>query len=223
MSDDVITRLLKLVREWMAAMAAGDQLAGGGFEEAIYQICFRMARRYFLRLGPVSEADDLAQDAMLELYKSLKRLRDPARFLAYLHIILIRTRADYFRSYCCHFEAVSFPDDSKPGVIADQSIGPEEKIYFAELLREAMVCLTPQEQRVFELWVIQGYNVKETAVRLFIREGTVKAHRYNARAKHTNLRERLTPASSRRRSTSSGNTRNSAPGRRAAAPSVPHP
>ena len=60
------------------------------YHGAVYGFAVHLVGRY-------GEAEDRAQEAFIEAYKSLRRLRDPDRFVAWLRGITYRTSMDWLR------------------------------------------------------------------------------------------------------------------------------
>lgn len=87
MAEKTDNELVKLARQ-------GDKDAFGVLAQRYQTI----ARRFALRLtGNEDAAQDLAQEAMLQAYLSLKNLRDPARFKSWLCGIVLNVSRSYLR------------------------------------------------------------------------------------------------------------------------------
>lgn len=62
----------------------------GQHQDAVYTICYRMT-------GNPAEAEDMAQEAFLRLYRSLPRLRRGTRLRAWLHKVAVNVCLDALR------------------------------------------------------------------------------------------------------------------------------
>ena len=82
---------------WLVARCLqGDTEAYGElvtrYEGAVYATAFYYVGRY-------GEAEDVAQDAFLEAYKNLRKLKDHSRFAPWLREITCRTAANWLRRH----------------------------------------------------------------------------------------------------------------------------
>lgn len=144
-------------------------------------------------LEDVNLAEDAAQEACLQAFLSVKRLRDPASFGSWLAGIGLN---------CCHrlrrqrlreawsWEALQggmrLPDD-----LVDREPGPEARAEVVELwswIDGAVAALPPRQRAAVSLHYLAGLTQTETAALLGIQVGAVKTRLHNAR---TQLRRDL--------------------------------
>lgn len=145
-------------------------------------------------LGDAGLAEDAAQEACLQAYLGLERLRDPARFGSWL----IGTGLN-----CCHrlrrqrvHEAWSW-DALQGGVlhpeVADPGAEPADLAAAADLqaaIARAVAGLPVRQRAAVRLHYLAGLTQAETADVLGVAPGAVKTRLHNAR---TRLRQDLAP------------------------------
>jgi RNA polymerase sigma factor (sigma-70 family) len=138
------------------------------------------------RLLPSYDADDVAQEAMLQAFLGLERLRDPTRFGAWLYGITVNLAKMRLRSRAAarlHFGGAE--DHSAPGLSPEQVLEAKE---LAELVRGALDVLPPREREAVLLHYGDGLTSPELAAALGERPGTVRVRLHRARRR---LEERL--------------------------------
>jgi RNA polymerase sigma-70 factor, ECF subfamily len=150
---------------------------------ALYKNAFRY-------LGNAADAEDAVQDALLSAYKHLAQFRGQARISTWLTAIVInaaRMKLRRRRGIWLSLEQQQGDDGlTLSERIADPKPTPEEVCCSSDAhdrLLEFANQLSPTLRRTFQLRDIHGLSTKETARRLGIPEGTVKAQVARARAK----------------------------------------
>jgi RNA polymerase sigma factor (sigma-70 family) len=140
-------------------------------------------RRHLLRVtGDAEAADDLAQDIWLGVIRGLGRLRDPARFRAWLFGIAHRRLMDRFRD----LYAARLDPDVDVADLAGATDGDGARLQ--DDLKTGLARLPLIEREVLTLFYQQGLTLTETSAALEIPAGTVKSRLHRARAM---LRDRL--------------------------------
>ena len=179
--------------ELVALARSGDKDAFGHLIERYQQMARRVA------MGVVRHEDDareLAQEALLQAYLSLDRLRDDGRFESWLYGIVLNVCRSYLRDQKTNllslealagglrFEAVSFT-----GVEPD----PQEVAEAQELHRtvfNAVGGLSPKNRAATLLFYYEQLSVREIAATLGISVAAVKGRLHKSRGQ---LREHLLP------------------------------
>lgn len=175
-------------------------LAQQGNKAAFSQLVLRyqpMVER--LAKGVIGDGDlaqQLAQDAMVQAYLSLDKLRDPTRFKSWLYgIVLNVCRNDLRRRKlaCFSLEAMvgNLMYEALP--IVESSPDPQQIAQQEELhttLLEAVDTLSPKNRSAILLFYHEQLSIKEVANRLKISVSAVKGRLHKARRQ---LRERLSP------------------------------
>jgi RNA polymerase sigma-70 factor, ECF subfamily len=141
--------------------------------------CPRLAYRVALGvLRNPTEAEDVAQEAMLRAYRNFHRLRDRDRFRAWLvrtawRLSLDRIRSDSRRE---RREQAARQQHVEAGV---ESVAATRE--FEGHLAVALDGLPEKLRIVMLLAAIEGYNTREVAKLLDLPEGTVKSRLHLAR------------------------------------------
>jgi len=159
----------------VARALAGSDAAFGRLVER-----HQAALRAFLRrvMGPArTEADDVAQDAFVSAWSSLRSLRDPAGFRAWLCGIAWRKAQDRIRA--------SVRGAARDGAWLEAAaagppgVSPEDRLALAAAMQD----LPPDVRACVALCLADGWSHAETAVALGLPLGTVKSHVARGRAR----------------------------------------
>ena len=158
-------------------------LAGG--LPSLYRYAYRL-------LGNQHDAEDAVQDALLAAFKHLDQFRGDARFSTWLTAIVLNSVRMHLRKRLRY-----------PHVSLDSPIGEEQEIPFSDTLidhrlspedechnywlrkrlKESAARLSPILRRTFQMRYVDHLSIRETARRLGVPTGTVKAQTARARAK----------------------------------------
>jgi RNA polymerase sigma-70 factor (ECF subfamily) len=152
---------------------------------SFYRCAFRL-------LGNAADAEDAVQEALLAAYRHIDQFRGQSQMATWLTTIvrncaLMKLRK---RSRQVHLSL----DEQTGGEekyflwerLGDTRPSPEEECRNVELLarvQECVVRLSPVLRRTFQLRVLMGFSIFETARILGLPNGTVKAQLARARAK----------------------------------------
>jgi RNA polymerase sigma-70 factor (ECF subfamily) len=152
---------------------------------SFYRCAFRL-------LGNAADAEDAVQEALLAAYKHVNQFRGQSQISTWLTTIVRNCALMQLRR---RPRQIHFPLDAQCGeeqprslweVLADERPGPEEEFRNSELtarLRHCTALLSPTLRRTFQLRVVDGLSIFETARILGVPRGTVKAQLARARAK----------------------------------------
>jgi RNA polymerase sigma factor (sigma-70 family) len=138
------------------------------------------------RLLPSHDAEDIAQEALLQAFLGLDRLRDPARFGPWLYGITVNLAKMRHRS-----RAAARPHHGGAEDHPGYALSPEQVLEareLAELVRDALDVLPPREREAVLLHYGEGLTSSEMAAALGERAGTVRVRLHRARRR---LHERL--------------------------------
>jgi RNA polymerase sigma-70 factor (ECF subfamily) len=138
-------------------------------------LAFRVARGV-LRNGP--DAEDVAQEAMLQAYRRFARLRDRSRFRAWLVRITFRLALDQARSARRREQRETLWAVALPRPTAEDLAASGE---FERRLEKAMETLPEKSRLVLLLSAMDGYSLEEVAGLLQLPVGTVKSRLHFAR------------------------------------------
>jgi RNA polymerase sigma-70 factor, ECF subfamily len=167
---------------------------------SFYRCAFRL-------LGNAADAEDAVQEALLAAYKHINQFRGQSQISTWLTTIVRNCALMQLRK---RPRQIHLPLDERFGeeqprslwdVLADERPSPEDECRTSELttrLRQCTALLSPTLRRTFQLRVVEGLSILETARILGVPHGTVKAQLARARAK---LSRHMRPvlASGRRR------------------------
>ena len=112
------------------------------------------------------DAEDLAQDAFVAAFGSLRRLRDPSRFRPYLLAIASRRVIDYIRRN--KRRGHMLPLEHEPAAPA-----PDERQDLLEAVERVAATLPPEARLVFALRHHEGLSCIQIARMLELPAGTV--------------------------------------------------
>jgi RNA polymerase sigma-70 factor (ECF subfamily) len=147
-------------------------------------------RGAFRLLGNAADAEDAVQEALLAAYKHMNQFRGQSQISTWLTTIvrncaLMQLSKRPRRIHCSLDEQFGKEQPrSLSEKLADERPGPEEELRKSELiarLRECTGLLSPTLRRTFQLRVVGGLSIFETAQILGVPHGTVKAQLARAR------------------------------------------
>ena len=165
---------------WIVSRA-GDESAR---DELIWHSCERLkslARKMmkpFSRLCRWEETDDVFQDAMLRLHRSLENVKPDsvARFFALAATQIRRTLLDMAR----HYFGPEGPGTYRHldvDAVSDEPFSPEQWVEFYEVLDT----LPEDERTVVDLLWFEGLTQAEAGIALGVNERTIRRRWYSAR------------------------------------------
>jgi len=154
-------------------------LAAGG-DRAAFQILVERHRRMVYRVayqfaGNHHDADDIAQEVFIKVYRSLDRFRRDAQFTSWLYRIAMNACIDHRRRHDgrAEDEGTQLALASAHAVDPD----PESRAYAGELgrvLRAAVDRLPPRQRLIFVMRHFEDLKLLDIARALGLAEGTVK-------------------------------------------------
>jgi RNA polymerase sigma-70 factor (ECF subfamily) len=153
----------------------GDQQAWDLIVRQYWRKVFNVAYKF---VGKHEEAEDLAQDIFLKIFKSLDTFDRRANFQTWLISVSRNLCIDHYRSVRKERELVDRGVDASELATAAKEGGPVaalEQRDRVELLREALTALPESLRTAVLLRDIQELSYQEIADRLRLPEGTVKS------------------------------------------------
>jgi RNA polymerase sigma-70 factor (ECF subfamily) len=163
-SDSLIARCL-----------AGDQDAWEAIVRQHWRRVFNVAYKF---VGKHDEAEDLAQDIFLKIFRSLATFDRRANFQTWLISVSRNLCIDHYRSVRKERETVDRHVEAADVAAAAADAGPHralERRDLRALLREAFERLPPALRTAVLMRDIQELSYQEIAERLGLPEGTVKS------------------------------------------------
>jgi RNA polymerase sigma-70 factor (ECF subfamily) len=155
--------------------AAGDRAAFRALVERHRTMVYRVALQYS---GNHHDADDIAQEVFLKVFRSLGSFRQDAQFTSWLYRIAMNACIDHARRAAPIAAASADAGDENPlEALPADTPGPEDHAYAGELgvvLRDAIERLPPRQRLIFTMRHFEHLKLIEIAEALGLAEGTVK-------------------------------------------------
>ncbi|MEW8978753.1 MAG: sigma-70 family RNA polymerase sigma factor [Symbiobacterium sp.] len=156
----------------------------------------RVYRTLYQVVGDAADAQDLAQEVFVKVYRSLSGYRGDAAFTTWLHRITLNLAFDWLRArkrrpLTVPLEPPPDDEDRRPADLPSPDEGPEELTLREERrehLRAAIGQLSPDYREVVVLYHFYHLSYQQIADRLGVPVRTVETRLYRARA---NLRRLL--------------------------------
>jgi RNA polymerase sigma-70 factor, ECF subfamily len=161
--------------ELAARAAAGDGAAFHALVERHRAMVYRLAYQF---AGNHHDAEDIAQDVFIKVFRSLERFRHDAQLTSWLYRIVMNACIDHKRRHAPAGWA-PFTEDTELRMAntPQEGPGPEEQAYggqLGEVLEAEIARLPPGQRLVFRMRHDEGLKLSEIADALGLAEGTVK-------------------------------------------------
>jgi RNA polymerase sigma-70 factor (ECF subfamily) len=158
---------LELVRQ----AQRGDRDAFDALAVGIVDRLYSVAR---LILRDADRAEDATQETLVRCWRDLPALRDPARFDAWVHRLLLNAINDEFRAH--RRQQASIRVLRLEPATAD----PSGAVALRQQLERGFGRLSPEHRAVLVLRLYLGLSVEETAATIGIPVGTAKSRLHYA-------------------------------------------
>ncbi|MGH9468755.1 MAG: RNA polymerase sigma factor [Terriglobia bacterium] len=150
----------------------------------VYSLCLRMA-------GDVAEAEDLTQEAFLQLFRKIATFRGESAFSTWLHRLVVNVVLMHLRKKGIQKVSLDEVDNSQEEPVK-REYGDDDKRLLGSIdrivLESAIDQLPPGYKAVFTLHDVEGYEHNEIAQIMNCSVGNSKSQLHKARLK---LREAL--------------------------------
>jgi RNA polymerase sigma-70 factor (ECF subfamily) len=155
--------------------AGGDASAFQALVERHRSMVYRVAYQF---AGNHHDAEDIAQEVFIKVYRSLERFRHEAQLSSWLYRIVMNACIDHRRRHL-PAGAAPFGEEAEHKMLnaPEETPGPEQRAYAGELgaVLESAIADLPKGQRiVFVMRHHEGLKLCEIAEALGLAEGTVK-------------------------------------------------
>jgi RNA polymerase sigma-70 factor, ECF subfamily len=155
--------------------AGGDVSAFQALVERHRAMVYRVAYQF---AGNHHDAEDIAQEVFIKVYRSLHRFRQDAQLTSWMYRIVMNACIDHRRRDRGSASAAS-GDEAEYRMLnaPEETPGPEERTYAGEIgeVLEHEIGRLPKGQRiVFVMRHYQGMKLCEIADALGLAEGTIK-------------------------------------------------
>jgi RNA polymerase sigma-70 factor (ECF subfamily) len=138
----------------------------------VYRVAFQFAGNHY-------DAEDIAQEVFIKVYRSLDRFRQDAQLTSWMYRIVMNACIDHRRRHRLGSNAAAYGEEAEERMLnaPEETPGPEERAYAGEIgqVLEGEINRLPKGQRiVFVMRHYQGMKLCEIAGALGLAEGTVK-------------------------------------------------
>ena len=151
----------------------------------IYSVCLRMTNN-------ATEAEDLAQDAFLQVFRKIATFRGASAFSTWLHRVAVNTVLMHFRKKSLNQVSLEEPYNDSDGAHIRREYGAKDYRLAGCVDRVTLACAIKELPRgyrtIFLLHEVQGYDHQEIAEMLGCCAGTSKSQLHKAKLR---IRERL--------------------------------
>lgn len=177
-------------RDLAIAAGRGDL---GAFEELyvrhnrrVYSVCLRMTQN-------VAEAEDLAQEAFIQLFRKIGSFRGESAFTTWLHRLTVNQVLMHFRKRSVKLERTTEEGETPVQIVRGTENPNRMPVIDRISLDSALKQLPPGYRSVFVLHDIEGHDHEEIAKILGVAVGTSKSQLHKARMKLRRLLQKQTP------------------------------
>lgn len=160
--------------------AAGDMQAFEQLYERhnrrVYSLCLRMT-------GNVQEAEDLAQEVFIQLFRKIGSFRGDSAFTTWLHRLTVNQVLMHFRKRNVKLEQTTEDGETPVQVVVGTANPNKMPVVDRIALDKAIAQLPPGYRTVFTLHDIEGHEHEEISRLLGCSVGTSKSQLHKARMK----------------------------------------
>ncbi len=161
----------------------------GAFDSETQRYVHAIAMRF---VHNQSDADDIAQDAMLCAHRYAANFRGDCKYSTWLYRVTCRAALMHLRRHRRYRREIAIADaDASRGLarpleqtIASQAPSPAQVVECDELIAQAVAVATKMGEKyreIFELRYLAGYSESEIATSLHLPLATVKTRAFRAR------------------------------------------
>jgi RNA polymerase sigma-70 factor (ECF subfamily) len=154
------------------AVAGSDE----AFAELVRRHRDRAVNIAYHLLGDRSDAEDVAQEAFVRVYRSLREFRRESDFSWWLFRVITNASLEMARRR--HKRGLHYIDEMQG---PDAQVSDEEKVDAALTVGRAMERIPAEQRAVLALRELDGFDYQEIAEILSIPVGTVRSRLYYAR------------------------------------------
>jgi len=154
----------------------------------VFSLCLRMT-------GSVPEAEDLAQEVFIQLYRKIGSFRGESAFTTWLHRLTVNQVLMHFRKRGVKLEQTTDDGETPVQIVKGTEDPARMPVVDRIALDAAVVQLPPGYRTVFVLHDVEGHEHEEIARLLGCSVGTSKSQLHKARMKlRVLLRQQNPPA-----------------------------
>ena len=142
----------------------------------VYSVCLRMTHN-------VSEAEDLTQEAFIQLFRKIGSFRGDSAFTTWLHRLTVNQVLMHFRKRSVKLEHTTDEGDVPVQIVVGSENPDRMPVIDRISLDRAVNQLPPGYRTVFLLHDVEGHDHEEVAKMLGVAVGTSKSQLHKARMK----------------------------------------
>jgi RNA polymerase sigma-70 factor (ECF subfamily) len=142
----------------------------------VYSLCLRMTQN-------VAEAEDLAQEAFIQLFRKIGSFRGDSAFTTWLHRLTVNQCLMHFRKKSVKLERTTEEGETPVQIVGGTENPNAMPVIDRIALDNALKQLPPGYRTVFTLHDIEGHEHEEIARMLGVAVGTSKSQLHKARMK----------------------------------------
>jgi RNA polymerase sigma-70 factor (ECF subfamily) len=146
----------------------------------VYSLCLRMT-------GNVPEAEDLAQEVFIQLFRKIGSFRGESAFTTWLHRMTVNQVLMHFRKKGVRLEQTTDDGDVPMQIVKGTEDARRMPVVDRIALDKAIAKLPPGYRTVFLLHDVEGHEHEEIARLLGCSVGTSKSQLHKARMKLRHL------------------------------------
>src|SRR3712207_2365406 len=154
----------------------------------VYSLCLRMTQN-------ASEAEDLAQEVFIQLFRKIGSFRGESAFTTWLHRLTVNQVLMHFRKKGVRLEQTTDDGETPVQVVLGTQNPNQMPVVDRIALDRAIGQLPPGYRTVFVLHDVEGHEHEEIARLLGCSVGTSKSQLHKARMKLRTLLRQQKPAS----------------------------
>jgi len=137
----------------------------------------RLLRSAYLLCGDATEAQDLAQETLVQALKSWRHFRGNSALYTWVHGILLNLCRHYHRKQ----KRLVYDDDMvREESISDDSVQTSDQDFCAATLTQAIQTLSLEHREVIVLRFYENLKIHEIARQIGVSHGTVKSRLHYA-------------------------------------------
>ena len=186
--DSATTCAIPSASDLIKRAQEGDSDAFGALFQThrsrVYSVCLRMTSN-------AAEAEDLTQDAFLQVFRKIGKFRGDSAFSTWVHRIAVNTVLMHFRKKLLGHVSLDEPRSDSDGAKVRREYGTRDKHLAGCIdrvtLARAMKQLAPGYRTIFLLHEVEGYEHQEIAEMLSCSVGNSKSQLYKAKLRFREL------------------------------------
>lgn len=142
----------------------------------VYSLCLRMTQN-------AAEAEDLAQEAFIQLFRKIGSFRGDSAFTTWLHRLTVNQCLMHFRKRSVKLEKTTEEGETPVQIVSGTENPNSMPVMDRIALDNALTQLPPGYRTVFVLHDVEGHEHEEIAKMLGVAVGTSKSQLHKARMK----------------------------------------